>query len=90
MPWVHDDKMPVWGRRQGRHIYSFIRHEGAWLKQVGFEADGSLYNPNGYDPDLVRTAVAAADERVRNDRCSPARIRHFDGQSRWRGAGRNL
>jgi hypothetical protein len=41
------------------------------LRQVGVDADCSLYNTNGYPEDLVRRAVAAAQER-RHQRHSEA------------------
>jgi Family of unknown function (DUF6011) len=39
------------------------RPDGLWFFDVGFDAGGNLHNPNGYDPELVRSAVDAA--RVR-------------------------
>ena len=43
------------------------------LRNVGIEADGSLYNPNDYPPDLVRAAVLAANERVHEWRSQAAK-----------------
>jgi hypothetical protein len=35
------------------------------FRNVGIEADGSLWNPNGYPAELVRAAILAAEERRR-------------------------
>jgi hypothetical protein len=51
--------------------YTWVNHEGTKLYAVGILADGTLYNPNGYPDDLVRTAVLAADAR-RHERRSRA------------------
>jgi hypothetical protein len=42
------------------------------LHAVGILADGSLHNPNNYDPELVRAAVLAAQERRRLRRSEAA------------------
>jgi hypothetical protein len=46
-----------------RSRYRFITHNGAKLFQVGILPDGTLYNPNNYPEDEVRTAVLTADAR---------------------------
>jgi hypothetical protein len=43
--------------------YKWVHHGDARLYEVGIEADGTIYNPRGYPPDLVREAVLAADVR---------------------------
>lgn len=53
--------------------WKFIRHEGTTLYQVGVDADGSLYNPNGYPADAVRAAVAAAERHEHERRSRSAR-----------------
>ncbi len=51
--------------------YRWVMHGGDKLHDVGIDADGSLYNPHNYPEDVVRVAVAAADER-RHERRSRA------------------
>jgi hypothetical protein len=53
--------------------YKWVRHEGGKLYSVGINADGTLYNPNNYPEDTVRTAVAAADARRRERRSNSAK-----------------
>jgi hypothetical protein len=54
--------------------YRFVTaSNGQMLFRVGMLADGSLHNPNGYDPDLVRTAVLAAIERDHKRRSDGAK-----------------
>jgi hypothetical protein len=43
--------------------YRWVYYEGVRLLNVGFESDGSLYNPNNYPEDVVRTAVLSANAR---------------------------
>jgi hypothetical protein len=45
----------------------------AKLLQVGIWPDGTLWNPNGYPDDIVRTAVLEADERKRIRRSDAAK-----------------
>ena len=28
--------------------WKWIRHEGSWYNDIGWNADGTLHNPNGY------------------------------------------
>src|SRR5262245_24430514 len=51
-----------------------VRHGNRQLFDVGIEADGSLYNPNGYPDDVVRAAVLAADERRHARRSAVAKL----------------
>jgi hypothetical protein len=51
--------------------WKFVRHNGEVFRQVGTMPDGSLYNPNGYPEDVVRSAVMAADAE-RHERRSQA------------------
>jgi hypothetical protein len=44
-------------------VWRWVHHEQQTLQDVGVLGDGSLHNPNGYPDDLVREAVAAANER---------------------------
>jgi hypothetical protein len=53
--------------------WQWIYHGDQRLKDVGVDADGSLYNPNGYPEDIVRAAVTAADERDRQRRSEAAK-----------------
>jgi hypothetical protein len=48
-----------------------IHHNGQRLHSIGVLSDGSLYNPNGYPEEIVRAAVAGAEQR-RHDRLSAA------------------
>jgi hypothetical protein len=43
--------------------YRWVTSEGQRLYSVGILPDGTLVNPNKYDPERVRAAVLAADER---------------------------
>jgi len=52
--------------------YRWIRHDGDKLHDVGVNPDGSLHNPNGYPDDVVRAAVAGADERCHQRRSTAA------------------
>ena len=56
---VRGDRMS--GNRPG--IWKYIRHAEQFLYKVGIQADGSLYNPNGYDEAVVREAIRQANER---------------------------
>jgi hypothetical protein len=57
------------------------RYKWVWLNderrerlfQVGILDDGTLYNPNGYPEDVVRTAVLAADSRHHERRSHAAK-----------------
>lgn len=49
-------------------IYRWVSHPSApgpaqYFYDVGILADGSLHNPRGYPPDIVREAVEAANAR---------------------------
>ena len=46
---------------------------GEKLYSVGILADGTLYNPNGYPDELVRTAVLAANARCHERRSKAAK-----------------
>jgi hypothetical protein len=46
---------------------------GNLLRDVGILADGTLYNPNGYPEDVVRSAVLAAIERKKKRRSDGAK-----------------
>jgi hypothetical protein len=66
-----------------------VRYEGTDYRKIGIYKDGTLNNPNGYPEDVVRAAVAFADEEVhqrrsvaakkaaqtRRERPRPARLR---------------
>jgi predicted nucleic acid-binding Zn ribbon protein len=52
--------------------YRWICHEGRALYRVGVLDDGSLRNPNGYPEELVRAALAVADEGQRRRRSEAA------------------
>jgi hypothetical protein len=51
--------------------WNLVTYNGMRMRQVGIMPDGTLYNPNGYPEDDVRTAVIAADAR-RHERRSQA------------------
>jgi hypothetical protein len=53
--------------------YKWIQHEQQTLRDVEVLDDGSLHNPNGYPDDLVREAVAAANERRHQRRSRAAK-----------------
>jgi hypothetical protein len=53
--------------------WKWISHEGRFYYSVGISADGALINPRGYPEDLVRDAIAAAQERARVRRSKAAR-----------------
>ena len=43
-----------------RQIFYWVRSDsGEIFRNVGFEADGTLHNPNGYPTEAVRAAVEA-------------------------------
>jgi hypothetical protein len=44
------------------------------LFQVGVLPDGTLFNPNGYPDDVVRTAIAAAEARRHECRSNAAKM----------------
>lgn len=52
--------------------WKWIRHNGERLLDVGIAADGTLHNPNGYAEDIVRAAIAGAEERRRERRSNAA------------------
>jgi Family of unknown function (DUF6011) len=54
-------------------IYHHDGNQTLTLRQVGVDADGSLYNPNGYSEHIVREALAAAEERDRQRRSDGAK-----------------
>jgi hypothetical protein len=54
-------------------VFKWVRHDGKRLYNVGFLPDGSLHNPNDYDPELVRTAVLAIDARKHERRSAAAK-----------------
>jgi len=56
--------------------------ENGKLNDVGILADGTLHNPRGYDPEVVRKAVLAANERKRVRRSEYAR-KAATRRSRW-------
>jgi hypothetical protein len=56
-----------------QRYWRYINHEGQTLHNIACHADGSLYNPNGYPDDLVRAAVAAAEEHQRQRRSEAAK-----------------
>ncbi|MGA7324073.1 MAG: DUF6011 domain-containing protein [Rhodomicrobium sp.] len=43
--------------------FRWIRHKAEILRDVGFNADGNLHNPNGYPEEIVRVAVSDAIAR---------------------------
>jgi hypothetical protein len=53
--------------------WKYIHHEGTKLRDIGVNPDGSLHNPNDYPPDVVRAAVASAEERTRKRRSEAAK-----------------
>jgi hypothetical protein len=53
--------------------YQWVHHNETKLFQVGIWPDGTLWNPNGYPDDTVRTAVLEADERKRIRRSNAAK-----------------
>jgi hypothetical protein len=54
-------------------MFKQVRHEGQRLYNVGILPDGSLHNPNGYDPELVRTAVLTTVARKHERRRAAAK-----------------
>lgn len=52
--------------------YRWVHHEGGRLFAVGVNDDGSVWNPNNYPEDVVRAAVAGADQRRREARSASA------------------
>jgi hypothetical protein len=53
--------------------WQFVRHNGEVLRDVGVNPDGTLYNPHGYPDELVRAAVAGAEERRHARRSAAAK-----------------
>jgi Family of unknown function (DUF6011) len=53
--------------------YKWVNHDNTRLNDVGILADGTLYNPNNYPPEIVRAAVTAADDRRRERRSQAAK-----------------
>jgi hypothetical protein len=55
--------------------YRWVYHADGTTKlyDVGIWSDGTLYNPNGYSDELVRTAVLAADQRWHERRSKRAK-----------------
>jgi hypothetical protein len=41
--------------------WKWVLHEGKHIYDVGIFDDGTLHNPRGYPPEIVRAAVLAAD-----------------------------
>jgi Family of unknown function (DUF6011) len=54
-------------------FFRSVMSDGERLFTVGIYADGSLLNPNGYDPQRVRAAVRAAQERKHATRSASAK-----------------
>jgi hypothetical protein len=64
--------------RKWRWIYynedpAKLYHSESRLYDVGILADGSLHNPNGYPPNRVRAAIAAAIQRRKERRSASAK-----------------
>jgi hypothetical protein len=53
--------------------YKWVWHEGTRLFEVGGLDDGSLHNPRGYPPEIVRAAVMAADAQWHARRSAAAK-----------------
>jgi Family of unknown function (DUF6011) len=53
--------------------WNYIRHDGEFLYSIGWNADGTLYNPNGYPEERARAALEAAEERAHQRRSSAAK-----------------
>jgi len=56
--------------------YTWVRKSGTdsgTLSKVGIDADGSLWNPNGYPEDEVRRAVEEANQRRKEVRSEAAK-----------------
>jgi len=53
--------------------YQWVHHGETKLFQVGIWPDGTLWNPNGYPDDTVRTAVLEADARKHIRRSNAAK-----------------
>lgn len=53
--------------------YRWVHHEDGRLFAVGVNDDGSVWNPNNYPEDVVRAAVAGADQRRREARSESAK-----------------
>ena len=43
------------------------------FRNIGIQADGTLHNPNGYPEEIVRAAIAEAEERRRQRRSDAAK-----------------
>jgi hypothetical protein len=54
-------------------MFKWVRHEGERLYNVGILPDGSLHDPNDYDPELIRTAVLATVARKHERRNAAAK-----------------
>ena len=53
-------------------IWPEITHDGQTLHHIGIKVDGTLWNPNGYPEDMVRTAIAGAEARAHERRSKAA------------------
>jgi hypothetical protein len=53
--------------------YRWVHHGNEKLHSVGIEPDGTVWNPNGYPEDIVRSAVLAADARKHERRSRAAK-----------------
>jgi Family of unknown function (DUF6011) len=52
-------------KKMRSHHWRYMRVSGDIFYSIGIEADGSLWNPNGYPEDRVRELVTGALERAR-------------------------
>lgn len=48
--------------------FRWVKHKAEILRDVGFNADGSLHNPNNYPEEIVRAAVSDAIARGKGRR----------------------
>jgi len=53
-------------------IWREITYDGQTLHHIGIKVDGTLWNPNGYPEDMVRTAIAGAEARQHERRSKSA------------------
>jgi hypothetical protein len=71
-----------------------VSYEGTQLFEVGILDDGTLHNPRGYPPEIVRAAVMAVDARQHARRSAAAKKAAVTRQRRHAGrvwqAGRLL
>jgi hypothetical protein len=63
--------------------WKWIEYQGHRLKDLGVAADGSIYDPNRYGEELVRAAVAQAEEK-RHQRRREAALRAAQTRARRR------